>query len=93
MIGMRICAYVVCVILFASASFAQTINIRVNGIEVGSTQKQVLRKLGRATIRRGGTFPCDEQGQMRTMRYPGLELRLIESYLKPGEWFVAMIVV
>ena len=79
---------------FAAVSGAQSaISIRVRGVAVGSTEKQVVKRFGRTDVRKGGTFPCDIEGEMRTMKYPGLEFRLIESMAKRGERIVAMIVV
>ena len=68
----------------------QTIDLNVRGITVGTSHQVVLRKLGKplATIR-GGHYPCDD-GPMRTLKYPGLVLRLLQGNDGKG-FFVAAV--
>lgn len=58
---------------------SQTIDLNVRGIKIGTTQQAVLRKLGKPrSTTRGGYYPCDD-GPKRTLKYPGLVLKLLQS--------------
>lgn len=71
--------FIAVLVLLSWSVSAQTIELNVRGITVGTTHRAVLRKLGKplATIR-GGHYPCDD-GPMRTLKYPGLVLKLLQS--------------
>lgn len=59
---------------FCSAD-AQIINPRIEGLEIGSKYSTIVKKLGMPlSSRRGGEVPCG--GEMRTLSYRGLVLRL-----------------
>ena len=58
---------------------AQTIDLQVNGVGVATPYSIVLQKLGKPlSKKKGGTFPCDN-GEMLTLRYQGLIVKLIEA--------------
>lgn len=66
-------------LLLLSVISSQTIDLNVRGVKIGTTQQVVLRKLGKPlSTTRGGLFPCDV-GPMRTLKYPGLVLKLLQS--------------
>lgn len=60
-------------------SSAQTINLKLSGIDIGTPRAKVLKTLGKplSSIKRG-EFPCDN-GPMLTLRYSGLTLKMLES--------------
>lgn len=58
--------------MFASA---QTIDLKVKGIDVGASYQTVLRQLGKPLLsRKGGTNPCGST--KLTLRYSGLTITL-----------------
>jgi hypothetical protein len=74
-------------IVFPLTASAQTIELKVNGIEIGAYYSTVLKKLGKPlSKKKGGSFPCDDD-RMMTMRYAGLILKLIPD--NNNRYFVA----
>jgi hypothetical protein len=69
------------IVLFALpfTTLAQTIDLQVNGVGTTAQYSVVLEKLGKPlSKKKGGVFPCDN-GEMLTLRYQGLIVRLIEA--------------
>jgi hypothetical protein len=63
------------IVIFASVSGAQSIELSVNGINVGASQEEVLSKFGKplSTTKRGEN-PC---GNLKlTIHYPGVKIVL-----------------
>jgi hypothetical protein len=59
---------------------AQTKELQVKGIKVGTYYSSVVRKLGKPlSFKKNGEYPCDS-GTIRTARYSGLTIDFIESY-------------
>lgn len=57
--------------------FAQIIKLNVNGVQITASKSEVLRRLGKPVSSRvGGIVPCSDGSTRRTIRYPGLVLRL-----------------
>jgi hypothetical protein len=75
-------------------SFLTTIlNLSVKTVEIGTLRKDVLKELGKPiSSKKGRHFPCDEEGEVRTLRYQDLVLELIENY-NNKKFFVASTIV
>ena len=57
---------------------AQTKELQVRGIKVGTYYSTVIKKLGKPlSFKKNGGFPCDS-GTIRTARYDGLAIDFIE---------------
>ncbi len=58
----------------------KVIDLRVKGVEIGTRYRTVLRKLGKPlSSKNGGSYPCDDDNRMMTLRYPGLIIKLIDE--------------
>ena len=59
-------------------SSAQTIDFKVRGVGLGTSYKEVLRRLGKPmSNKKGGTNSCG--GEMQVLRYSGLTITLDEN--------------
>ncbi|HLM02313.1 MAG TPA: hypothetical protein VK400_14775 [Pyrinomonadaceae bacterium] len=59
---------------------AQTIDLKVKGVGIGTTYSTVLGKLGKPlSSRKSGSFPCDQGNPSLTLRYSGLVIELIQD--------------
>ncbi len=68
--------------------FAETIDLKVKGVGVGTSYSTVLKKLGRPlSNKKGGSFPCDQGNPMLNLRYSGLVIKLIQD--SNNQYFVA----
>ena len=68
---------------FWSPIYTQTVKLDVNGVRFTTSRAEVRKKLGRPSSDKiGGDVPCDGGAARRTIRYPGLILRLASD---PGE--------
>ncbi len=57
---------------------AQTIDLKVKGVDVGASHQTVLQQLGKPlSSRKGGTNPCGSTKQV--LRYSGLKITLDED--------------
>lgn len=66
---------------------AQTKELQVKGIKVGTYYWTVIKKLGKPlSFKKNGEYPCD--GLIRKAKYEGLVIDLLESNLN-GKLFVA----
>ncbi|MDQ3633805.1 MAG: hypothetical protein M3405_04755 [Acidobacteriota bacterium] len=76
--------------VLSSALSAQTIDLDVKGVKIGTHRSEVIEKLGKPSSSKiGGSLPCDTDPVLN-LRYPGLVLRLLESN-EGKEFFVAEI--
>lgn len=65
-----------------SSSYAQTIDLDVNGIRIQASYDSIIKKLGKPiSDKRKGEVPCGES--MRTLNYDGLILMLEVGGLEP----------
>ena len=63
--------------LSPAAFFAQTIELDVNGVNIGSSYAAIIEKLGRpSSVKKGGIVPCSDGSDRIILRYPGLVLML-----------------
>lgn len=59
---------------------AQTINLQVKGVEIGTSYSTVVQKLGKpSSSKKGGIVPCGEGDTLLTLHYPGLVLELYKN--------------
>jgi hypothetical protein len=67
---------------------AQTIDLQVGGVEIGTTYPTVIQKLGKpVSKKKGGIVPCGSNDEtLLTLRYRGLALELTEGL--SGKFFV-----
>lgn len=75
--------FLISFVIFASffaVSAQQMIDLQVNGVKIATPYSVVVQKLGKpSSKKKGGTFPCDNNGEMLTLRYQGLVIKLIEA--------------
>jgi hypothetical protein len=70
------------------AVFAETIDLKVKGVGIGTPYSTVVTKLGKPlSSKKGGSFPCDQGKPMLILRYSGLVIKLIED--NNNQYFVA----
>jgi hypothetical protein len=72
--------FFVSLILFTlpTGAVAQTIDLKVKGVDIGASYQTVLRQLGKPlSNRKGGTNPCG--GTKQVLRYSGLKITLDED--------------
>jgi hypothetical protein len=75
-------------LVFPVTIFAQTLDLKVKGIGVGTSYSTVLKKLGKPlSSKKHGSFPCDNGNSMLTLRYSGLVIKLIQD--NNNQYFVA----
>ncbi len=56
---------------------AQTIDLKVKGVEIGTSYSSVLEKLGKPLSSKvGGIVPCSDGSKLLTVRYQGLVIEL-----------------
>lgn len=68
--------------LFSGGASSQTIDLDIKGLKVTATYKAIVAKLGKPiTDVKGGTVPCGDR--MRTLKYPGMILRLESGGMDP----------
>lgn len=79
------------ILLLAFAASAQT-SLRsgptVNGLPLGATREQVIRKLGKPTSEKKGKADECVGGTEMTLQYPGLKFWLWDDAEKPGKFTV-----
>ncbi len=66
-------------IIFALSTnaLAGEIDLRINGVGLGTKEATVLRKLGKpSSSKKGGIVPCSDGSALLTLRYPGLVIEL-----------------
>jgi hypothetical protein len=71
--------FFVLLVIFALSTnaLAGEIDLRINGVGLGTKQATVLRKLGKPSLsRKGGIVPCSDGSTLLTLRYPGLVIEL-----------------
>lgn len=61
-------------------AYTQTVKLKVNGIEVGTSYSTVIKKLGKPLSIKKGTYPCEEGAKVIVTKYKGLSLAFLESY-------------
>jgi hypothetical protein len=65
--------------LSLSVSAQQTIALDVNGVEIETTEAEVIKKLGKPSSRKSGAGNECQQGNLLILRYPGLIIELEDS--------------
>lgn len=68
------------IVALSLTASAQVIDLQVKDVKIGTPYSEVIKKLGKPLLsKKGGSFPCDTDNSMLTLRYPGLIINLIEA--------------
>lgn len=83
----------IAILIFSASAFSQVslkAGPKVNGLALGATREQVIRKLGKPVHEVKGKADECVGGTELTLQYPGLKFSLWDDPEKPGRFTVGM---